>query len=65
MNPSAQPYDRREVHNASVNEQVARQGACAQVHLATGRICGLEHGHRGSCHFVPHDQLRLVPQPQS
>jgi hypothetical protein len=46
------PDDRREVHNASVDEQVAEAGGCAQVHLATGRICTLEHGHAGSCRFA-------------
>ena len=65
MNPSAHSaYDRREVHNASVNELIAREGGCAQVHLATGRTCQLEYGHRGSCQFVPYDQLRLVSVPR-
>ena len=60
--PYDRPYDRRDVHNASVNEQLARDGGCALVHLATGRTCRLEHGHSGSCQFVPQDQLRLVRQ---
>jgi hypothetical protein len=67
MNSSAQQYDRgydrRDVHNASVDEQLAKGGGCALVHLATGRTCRLEHGHTGSCHFVPQDQLRLVRRP--
>ena len=41
--------DTSEMHNASVDEDAARQGACAQVHLPTGRMCILPHGHTGSC----------------
>ena len=47
--------DTSEMHNASVDEVAARQGACAQVHLPTGRMCILPHGHRGSCDFIPAD----------
>ena len=28
-------------------------GACAQVHLATGRLCLVRHGPRASCEFGP------------
>lgn len=45
--------ERPELHNASVDEAVAAAGACAQVHLPTGRICILEHGHSSSCDFTP------------
>ena len=55
---SAQPVrhrsatiERPEVHNAAVDASRRQQGACAQVHLATGRICLLQHGHRASCEF--------------
>ena len=44
--------DRSEMHNASVDEYAAREGECAQVHLPTGRICTLPHGHKGSCLFT-------------
>ena len=47
--------DTSEMHNASVDEDAARQGACAQVHLPTGRMCILPHGHPGSCHFIAAD----------
>ena len=47
--------DTSEMHNASVDEYAARKGACAQVHLPTGRMCVLPHGHRGSCDFIPAD----------
>ena len=41
-----------ELHNASVDEDAALQGACAQVHLPTGSMCVKHHGHEGSCEFV-------------
>ena len=47
--------DTSEMHNASVDEFAARRGACAQVHLPTGRMCILPHGHKGSCDFIPPD----------
>jgi hypothetical protein len=45
--------DTSEMHNASVDEDAAKKGACAQVHLPTGRMCSLPHGHKGSCDFIP------------
>jgi hypothetical protein len=42
-----------EVHNPSVDEAAAVQGACAQVHLPTGAMCIMRHGHEGSCQFSP------------
>jgi len=42
-----------EMHNVSVDEYAAQEGKCAQVHLPTGRMCTLPHGHRGSCVFIP------------
>jgi hypothetical protein len=45
--------DTSEMHNASVDEDAAKEGACAQVHLPTGRMCVLPHGHKGSCDFIP------------
>jgi hypothetical protein len=44
--------DTSEMHNASVDEDLARAGECAQVHLPTGRMCTLPHGHKGSCEFI-------------
>src|SRR5665647_3077934 len=41
-----------EMHNASVDEDAARAGECGQVHLPTGRMCTLPHGHAGSCEFI-------------
>ncbi|QGN57482.1 hypothetical protein [Nostocoides sp. HKS02] len=42
-----------EVHNPSIDETAAAQGACAQVYLPTGAMCTLRHGHDGSCEFSP------------
>jgi len=58
MNAPADPDDRQDFHNASVDEDVAEAGDCGQVHLATGRTCTLERGHDGSCSFVPPDQVQ-------
>lgn len=43
---------RLDFHNISVEESTARRGACARIHVPTGRICTLPHQHPGSCHFV-------------
>jgi hypothetical protein len=50
--------ERREAHNASVDEGLAAEGACAQVHLPTGRICTLRHNHEGSCDFVAPNRVK-------
>lgn len=42
---------RLERHNPSVDEHLADQGACGQIHLPTGRVCLLTHHHDGSCAF--------------
>jgi hypothetical protein len=52
------PAPRLEVHNVSVDEQVADAGGCAQLHLASGRICRLPYGHSGTCTFVPRAEER-------
>jgi hypothetical protein len=49
--------DRLDVHNPSVDEGVASRGACAEIHLPTGRTCTREHGHEGSCDFVPRERV--------
>jgi hypothetical protein len=40
------------VHNASVDQRRRDLGACAQVHLPTGRMCTMRQGHEASCDFV-------------
>lgn len=45
--------DLPETHNASVDAGAAAQGACAQIHLPTGRMCTLRHSHEASCEFSP------------
>ena len=57
MNEYTRPDDRQELHNTSIDEEAAEIGACAQVHLPTGRTCTLEHHHEGSCSFVPRDEV--------
>lgn len=59
MNEHGHRDDRLELHNTSIDEEAAEVGACAQVHLPTGRTCILEHHHEGSCNFVPRDELRI------
>ncbi len=46
-----------DVHNPSVDEGAAGQGACAQVHLPTGAMCVMRHGHEESCEFSPAGQV--------
>ena len=46
-----------EAHNASMDQVASRAGACAQIHLPTGRVCTLRHSHKGSCVFLPADQV--------
>jgi hypothetical protein len=45
-NPSA-------AHNAAEDEDAARLGRCAQIHLPTGGTCEMQRGHEGSCTFSP------------
>ena len=54
---AASAPERREAHNASINQVASEEGACAQVHLPTGRVCTQQHGHEGSCDFVSADQV--------
>jgi len=53
---AAEPLDTPEMHNAAIDEDAVRDGACAQVHLPTGRMCTLRAGHSVSCDFVSADQ---------
>ena len=47
--------DTSEMHNASVDEDAVREGVCGQLHLPTGRMCTLSHGHGASCEFLSAD----------
>ena len=49
--------DRPELHNTSVDEDVAMMGGCGRVHLPTGRTCTLAHSHLGSCDFVARNEI--------
>jgi hypothetical protein len=50
--------DRPEIHNTSIDDQLAAMGACSQVHLQTGRTCTRQHRHHGSCDFVARQNLQ-------
>lgn len=39
-------------HSSSVDQARRADGACAQVHLPTGRMCTLRYRHPGTCEFV-------------
>jgi hypothetical protein len=54
------PTHRLELHNASVDEAVARTGACGLIHLPTGRTCMLHQRHNGSCDFASRDDVAGV-----
>jgi len=57
--PTAVPPDgRQELHNTAVDESVAATGACAQLHVQTGRTCTLKNRHSGSCDFVARDRVQ-------
>jgi hypothetical protein len=56
MTEHAYPDDRLDLHNPSVDEEVAATGVCAQVHLPSGRTCTLVRHHEGSCNFVSRDE---------
>jgi hypothetical protein len=49
---------RPDFHNLAIEETVAKQGACARIHVPTGRICTLPHKHSGSCSFVPPEEVQ-------
>lgn len=55
MRETSSTDERREIHNVSVDEQVAMARMCGQVHLPTGRTCIRESGHLGSCGFEDPD----------
>jgi hypothetical protein len=41
--------DRRDLHNTSINFDVAIDGRCGFTHVARGRVCRLPHRHPGPC----------------
>jgi hypothetical protein len=44
---------RRDLHNTSVDYEVATQGLCGFIHIPTGRVCRLPYRHAGPCHLRP------------
>ena len=57
MTTPVSPDDRPELHNPSIDEDVASRGACGRIHLPTGDTCTLTHHHRDSCDFVKRDDV--------
>jgi hypothetical protein len=49
---------RSDIHNVSVDEQVAQAGLCGFMHLPSGRTCVLPARHPGSCSFRPHPEAK-------
>ena len=59
-------HDRtREIHNTSIDEQLARAERCGMTHLPTGRRCTLPAHHPSGCAFQPADRSRPSDQPRS
>ena len=58
MSTRSIPPERTEMHNPSIDGEMAAAGRCAQIHLPTGRICIREHPHPGSCEFTTADVAR-------
>lgn len=54
---------RIDLHNVSVDEPLAQLGACAQLHLPSGRACVLSRHHRGSCLFLAPHQIDAQAVP--
>jgi hypothetical protein len=53
--PSVLPVssgERPDLRSFHVREDVAMEGRCGNLHLATGRTCILPERHPGSCDFV-------------
>lgn len=55
--PSTATERKSAEHNTSVDQPQRQDGVCAQLHLATGRMCTLPHAHADTCEFVPPDEI--------
>jgi len=44
--------ERLELHNIDVDEALAGQHLCGNLHLPSGRVCLLPERHRGGCQFT-------------
>ncbi|MGH9063728.1 MAG: hypothetical protein ACRDZQ_05905 [Acidimicrobiales bacterium] len=53
-----EPDDRPEVHNANVDEGVARAHLCGMTDLRSGRTCIRPARHPGPCAFVSKEEAR-------
>jgi hypothetical protein len=50
--------ERIDVHNVSVDGELAAAGLCGMTHLPTGRVCVRPARHLGSCDFVAPEAAR-------
>ncbi|GAA1319384.1 hypothetical protein [Pseudonocardia xinjiangensis] len=57
--------ERLEIHNCSVDEQLAKAHLCGRVHLPTGRTCALPEAHSGGCAFEPVKRAERTAQSTS
>ena len=51
--PSDTGGERKDLHNASIDEPAAAAGRCGTIHLPTGRTCRAQAHHADSCDFGP------------
>jgi hypothetical protein len=47
-----QRQERLEIHNIEIDQAVAGQHLCGNLHLPSGRVCLLPERHRGGCQFT-------------
>ncbi len=52
--------ERMDVHNVSVDGELAAAGLCGMTHLATGRVCVRSARHLGSCDFITPEVARAL-----
>ena len=52
---AADPDDRLDLHNSSVDKRMAEAHLCGTFDLRTGRTCIKPVHHHGSCEFIPVD----------
>ena len=59
---------RRDLHNTSINFDLAVAGRCGFTHIPSGRVCQLPYRHPGPCKLrylapLPHQRAGLGPHP--
>ncbi len=56
------PDYRLDVHNTSIDTELANAHLCGTTDLRTGRTCAEPFRHRGPCNFVSKQDARLQVQ---